>query len=139
MSNIGRRFLFNYRFLLSAALILFVAVPAFGKSEGLASRGGATVVEIVEGDTHFASTTGNRSDLPAYKPQKCRSGDQISRYGRSVMNRKMLLPTWHWGNGYTLDWVAVNRIGTAGGWPIYTLKTLPVSRERFCVSITLRL
>ena len=35
MPTIGRRFHFNYRFLLSAALVLVVTVPAFGKSDGL--------------------------------------------------------------------------------------------------------
>ena len=51
MPTIGRRFLFNYRFLLSVALVLDVAVPAFGKSDELVTGGVATVVEIVDGDT----------------------------------------------------------------------------------------
>ena len=51
MLTIGRRFHFNYRFLLLAALVLVVAVPAFGKSDELAPGGAATVVEVVDGDT----------------------------------------------------------------------------------------
>ena len=51
MSTTGRRFHFNYRFLLLAALVLVVAVPAFGKSDELVPGGAATVVEIVDGDT----------------------------------------------------------------------------------------
>ena len=51
MPTIGRRFHFNYRFLLLAALVLVVAVPAFGKSDELVPGGAATVVEIVDGDT----------------------------------------------------------------------------------------
>ena len=41
----------SIRFLLSAALVLDVAVPAFGKSDELVTGGVATVVEIVDGDT----------------------------------------------------------------------------------------
>ena len=37
--------------LLLAALVLVVAVPAFGKSDELAPGGAATVVEVVDGDT----------------------------------------------------------------------------------------
>ena len=51
MPTIGRRFHFTYRFLLSAALVLIVAVPAYGKPDDLAPGGAATVVEIVDGDT----------------------------------------------------------------------------------------
>ena len=51
MTTTGRRFHFNYRFLLLAALVLVVAVPAFGKSDELAPGGAATVVEVVDGDT----------------------------------------------------------------------------------------
>ena len=51
MPTIGRRFHFNYRFLLSAALFLVVTVPAFGKSDGLAPAEVASFVENVDGDT----------------------------------------------------------------------------------------
>ena len=118
--------------MLSAAFILFVAMPAFGIVRWVGGGGAATVVEIVDGDT-IRLDDGEQVRLVDLQAQKLPSGRPNFKAWPLADKSKDAHARLALGKRLHLDSMGGNGNGTGGRWPIYTQKKAPGFNERCCV------